>query len=46
MRSRRVALTAGVIAGAAMLSSACSDQADGEPFVIGYVAFQRQEVRA
>jgi branched-chain amino acid transport system substrate-binding protein len=38
MRSRRAAFTAGVVAGAAMLSSACSDQADGEPFVIGYVA--------
>ncbi len=38
MRSRRTAFTAGVVAGVAMLSSACSERADGEPFVIGYVA--------
>jgi branched-chain amino acid transport system substrate-binding protein len=38
MRSRRAALTAGVVAGVAMLSSACSDRTEGDTFVIGYVA--------
>lgn len=45
MRSRRAAFTAGVVAGVVTLSSACSDRADGEPFVIGYVApFSSPEV--
>lgn len=38
MRSCRTVFFAGVVAGVAMLSSACSDRGDGEAFVIGYVA--------
>jgi branched-chain amino acid transport system substrate-binding protein len=47
MRSRRAAFTVGVVAGVAMLSSACSDRAERDPFVIGYVApFSSDEVGA
>jgi branched-chain amino acid transport system substrate-binding protein len=47
MRSRRAALSVGVVAGVAMLSSACSDPTQNAPFVIGYVApFSSDEVGA